>query len=336
MVGSLTRQSELFFTPLAQEITRLRDDLLDALDPVLDDGELIALVRQRLATRHPRSHCTGRVGIAPDRLLRCCVLKHLKAWAFRTLEGGAPRQPAVPALHPLRCRSDSDLRHVQPHLRVVGAGADHADPAAHRPAGRQAGVAPGRTLRTDTTVVETKIHHPTDSSQLADGIRVLTRSMQRVGQGCDSNPLEVTSLHEVSVDNSPPSDLTVPNLPPTSPKCRPKAPRRSRVAREGAESSLPVTRIAGKTLVGRRDSVGRTPPSPVRIHASYLFSERYIHSWTLVRCFGTVAWDGRRLAMPVSATRVSGRAVSVQELPLMREIVSRQMRPCTLDGVVIE
>ena len=35
--------------------------------------------------------------------------------------------------------------------------------------------------------------------------------------------------------------------------------------------------------------------------------------------------------MPVSATRVSGRAVSVQELPLMREIVSRQMRPCTLD-----
>ena len=40
--------------------------------------------------------------------------------------------------------------------------------------------------------------------------------------------------------------------------------------------------------------------------------------------------------MPVSATRVSGRAVSVQELPLMREIVSRQMRPCTLDGVVIE
>ena len=65
MVGSLTRQSELFFTPLAQEITRLRDDLLDAIDPVLDDGELIALVRQRLATRHPRSHCTGRVGIAP-------------------------------------------------------------------------------------------------------------------------------------------------------------------------------------------------------------------------------------------------------------------------------
>ena len=40
--------------------------------------------------------------------------------------------------------------------------------------------------------------------------------------------------------------------------------------------------------------------------------------------------------MPVSATRVAGRAVSVQELPLMREIVSRQMRPCTLDGVVIE
>jgi IS5 family transposase len=41
---------------------------------------------------------------------------------------------------------------------------------------------PGRRLRVDTTVVECNIHYPTDSSLLADGARVLTRTMKRVGE----------------------------------------------------------------------------------------------------------------------------------------------------------
>lgn len=38
----------------------------------------------------------------------------------------------------------------------------------------------GRKLRVDTTVVETNIHYPTDSSLLGDGVRVLTRLMKRI------------------------------------------------------------------------------------------------------------------------------------------------------------
>ena len=41
-------------------------------------------------------------------------------------------------------------------------------------------VVAGRKLRVDTTVVETNIHYPTDSSLLGDGVRVLTRVMKRV------------------------------------------------------------------------------------------------------------------------------------------------------------
>jgi transposase, IS5 family len=37
----------------------------------------------------------------------------------------------------------------------------------------------GRWMRTDTTVVESNIHHPLDSSLLYDGVRVLTRSLVR-------------------------------------------------------------------------------------------------------------------------------------------------------------
>jgi IS5 family transposase len=38
----------------------------------------------------------------------------------------------------------------------------------------------GRRLRVDTTVVETNIHYPTDSTLLGDGTRVLTRTMKKI------------------------------------------------------------------------------------------------------------------------------------------------------------
>jgi hypothetical protein len=37
-----------------------------------------------------------------------------------------------------------------------------------------------RVMRVDTTVVETNIHYPTDTSLLGDGVRVLTRAMKRI------------------------------------------------------------------------------------------------------------------------------------------------------------
>jgi len=35
-------------------------------------------------------------------------------------------------------------------------------------------------MRVDTTVVEADIHHPTDSTLLGDGVRVLTRMMRKI------------------------------------------------------------------------------------------------------------------------------------------------------------
>src|SRR6516225_4338569 len=42
------------------------------------------------------------------------------------------------------------------------------------------GVVKGRRMRVDTTVVETNIHYPTDSSLLGDGVRVLIRTMKKI------------------------------------------------------------------------------------------------------------------------------------------------------------
>ena len=44
---------------------------------------------------------------------------------------------------------------------------------------RRLAVTRGRKLRLDGTVVETTIHHPSDSSLLADGVRVLSRALRR-------------------------------------------------------------------------------------------------------------------------------------------------------------
>ena len=47
---------------------------------------------------------------------------------------------------------------------------------------RQKGIAQGAKMRVDTTVVESNIHYPTDSSLLGDGVRVLTRVMKKISK----------------------------------------------------------------------------------------------------------------------------------------------------------
>src|SRR5215472_14466787 len=86
MTSSTHHQAGLFYSPLALQASWLKDDWLDPLDQLWDDEELIPLVRHSLATRCPQSTRTGRPGLAPDRLLRGCGLKHLKGWSFRDLE----------------------------------------------------------------------------------------------------------------------------------------------------------------------------------------------------------------------------------------------------------
>src|SRR5437879_9228925 len=64
------------------------------------------------------------------------------------------------------------------HQRVVGLACEQ-------------GVAQGQKPRTDTTVVESNVHYPTDSSLLGDGIRVLSRSLERIAGECKQGAVEV-------------------------------------------------------------------------------------------------------------------------------------------------
>src|SRR5678815_4486609 len=86
MIGSTSRQASLFYFVFAQQALAITDDLLDPLDPLLEDYLLVELASSALAKRSVRSLDFGRPSIAPDRLLRCVILKHLKNWSFRQLE----------------------------------------------------------------------------------------------------------------------------------------------------------------------------------------------------------------------------------------------------------
>jgi IS5 family transposase len=191
MIGTTSRQSWLFYLPLARQASLLKDDLLEPADPLLDDPALVELVRQSLAARRPRSTRTGRPSIAPDRLLRCCVVKHLKGWTFRELE----RQVRSNLVYRQFTRFDAD---ATPDFTTFSRTFALLSPAVTKQIqgrivgiAREQGVARGRKLRTDTTVVESNVHYPTDSTLLGDGIRVLSRSLKRIAAEGKGGVLEV-------------------------------------------------------------------------------------------------------------------------------------------------
>ena len=201
MIGTLTRQSALFYVNFSKQASLIKDDLLEPVDTLLEDPELIELTRESLAGRFPLSPRTGRVSIAPDRLLRSCVLKHIKGWSFlRILE----REIRSSLVYRRFTRFDDDsIPNYSTFSRNFSLLGDAFVEKIHARVvvqARDEKVATGRKLRTDTTVVESNIHYPTDSSLLADGIRVLTRSLKRIAKACAQGALKVVD-HSRSTKN---------------------------------------------------------------------------------------------------------------------------------------
>jgi IS5 family transposase len=198
VIGRTTRQASLFYFAFAKDAAALTDDLLDPLDQILTDPILADLAAQGLAGRRARSEDFGRPSIAPDRVLRSLVLKHTMGWSFRQMEYELRAnliyrrftrfdEDSIPDFSSF-CRVFAALgpeRTAQIHDRVVQIAKEQS-------------VASGRKLRTDTTAVETNIHYPTDSSLLADGIRVLTRGLKRLSQVCQEGALQVVDHHRAA------------------------------------------------------------------------------------------------------------------------------------------
>lgn len=191
MIGSMQRQASLFSFAFFKEAATISDATLDRIDLWLEDPRLLALSSRALAGRSPQSARIGRRGLAPDRLLRCVVLKHLKGWSFRELE----RELRASLLYRRFTRFYEDpipdFSNLARAFALFGAEGTAQIHARIVQRAHTEQVVAGRSLRTDTTAVETNIHHPSDSSLLADSLRVLTRSLRRICQGCGGGALKV-------------------------------------------------------------------------------------------------------------------------------------------------
>ena len=165
---------------IAEEVGELWEDWMRQVDELLNDAQLVDTVYQALASRWPESRTRGRRGTPAEVVLRLLLLKHMRNWSYAILERevranlvyrqftrvGAEKVPDAKTLGKLGLALGPEIIE-QIHARVVA--------LAH-----QKKIVQGRKLRVDTTVVETNIHHPTDSSLLGDGVRVLTRAMKQI------------------------------------------------------------------------------------------------------------------------------------------------------------
>jgi IS5 family transposase len=164
---------------------------LAQLDRLLDDDALFTRLKADLARRRPRSRETGRPSTPVEVILRLLIVKHLYGWSYEQTERFVSdsvvlRQFTRVYLAPVP--DDTTLLRwanlVQPQTlhdlldRVVQLACQHQ-------------LTRGRKLRLDTTVVATASHHPTDSSLLADGVRVVSRVVRRARQFVEQGAEEI-------------------------------------------------------------------------------------------------------------------------------------------------
>jgi Transposase domain (DUF772) len=149
MVRRRQRERSLFEV-LLPDGHKLWPDWLRKIDTLLEDEAVIEVVAHALETRWPEGRRRSRPGTPAEVVIRMLILKHLFDWSFDDLE------QEVRANLVYRAFTRIDAGEV---LEVA----------------KRAGVTHGRRFRIDTTVVETNVHYPTDSSLLQDGVRVPRR-----------------------------------------------------------------------------------------------------------------------------------------------------------------
>ena len=155
------------------------DPVLAQLDRLLDDDALYQRVRADLATRRPQTTRRGRRSTPVEVLLRRLVVKRLYGWSYAETEHFVNDSLVLRQFCRVYLEKVPDDTTLLRWARVITPATLVALNDRVVALARRLAVTRGRKLRLDGTVVETTIHHPSDSSLLADGVRVLSRALRR-------------------------------------------------------------------------------------------------------------------------------------------------------------
>jgi len=154
------------------------DPLMREMDWLLDDPPLVKLVRRDLA-KHYASGALGRHSVPVEVTLRLTVLRRYKRWPYRQAQQEVQDSDAYrgwvrvydqPVPHYASLNDLERLIRAQTlqrlNDRLMQLAQDYR-------------MSQGYRLRVDSSVTESHIHHPTDSSLLVDGVRVLSHCLER-------------------------------------------------------------------------------------------------------------------------------------------------------------
>ena len=165
---------------IEDEVKGLSEEWMVHADRVLEDGQLIAIFFEALGRRHPKSKSRGREGTSAETVMRLMILKHIRNWSYVTLE----REVRANLVYRNFTRVGAGK---MPDAKTMGRWGSALGPEPIKQfhgrlvkIARANNVVEGRRMRVDTTVTETNIHYPTDSSLLGDGARVLIRTMKKI------------------------------------------------------------------------------------------------------------------------------------------------------------
>jgi IS5 family transposase len=173
------KQMNLFDSIVPKTAVQM-DPELQQIDHLLDDDTLFQRVKNDLSKRHPQTLRRGRHSTPVEVILRMLLLKHLYDWSYEDAEHFVKDSLSLRQFCRVYLEKVPDdtvlIRWAQlitePTLRTLH---EHlVREAVRRKMTR------GRKLRVDTTVVETNIHYPTDSSLLQDSVRVLSSMTKKV------------------------------------------------------------------------------------------------------------------------------------------------------------
>jgi IS5 family transposase len=176
------RRAQLSFGDglIAGEVSDLREGWMEYADRVLADEQIVAAVYEALARRHPKSRSRGRLGAPAEMVLRLLILKHVRNWSYQVLEREVRANLVYRDFTRVGGGKTPDAKTMGRWGLAVGPQTIKQIHDRMVQIAQEQGVMQGRRMRVDTTVVETNIHHPTDSTLLGDGVRVLIRTMKKI------------------------------------------------------------------------------------------------------------------------------------------------------------
>lgn len=164
--AQMTLFSPIMRSSIVKELKGI-SDVLDATPSVMDR------VFADLTTA--RRTDTGRKGMTAEQVLRCAILKQYRELTYEELAFHLEDSDAFRSFARLDRGQYPSTSVLQENIATI---TEETWEAIHQDileyAAREK-VESGRTVRIDSTAVKTNIHHPTDSTLLADGIRIITR-----------------------------------------------------------------------------------------------------------------------------------------------------------------